>query len=126
MPLDGSYLSERALQPALQLAEQFEAQITLLRVIAVDQLAAASAGSGSQFLELSDLREERERTESEDYLHGILTQCRAANVPTVTRVAFGAAPEMIVLVAEQTNAELIVMSTYGRSGLNRFLYGSVA
>jgi nucleotide-binding universal stress UspA family protein len=47
-------------------------------------------------------------------------------LPVDYQLAFGAAPEMIVHIADQTHAELIVMSTHGRSGLNRFLYGSVA
>ena len=126
VPLDGSDLSERALQPAFDLATQFQAQVILLRVIAMDDTTAAVAGSGPQFLNLRDMREERDRAESEDYLKGILAQCAANEVPVVTRVAFGAAPEMIVQTADQTQAELIVMSTHGRSGLNRFLYGSVA
>jgi nucleotide-binding universal stress UspA family protein len=124
--LDGSDLSERALQPALELAEKFEAQVTLLRVIAVDALVLATAGTGPQFLHLRDMREERERAESEAYLQAIQAQWRATGVPIATRLAVGAPPEMIVQTAEQCDADLIVMSTHGRSGLNRFLYGSVA
>jgi nucleotide-binding universal stress UspA family protein len=124
--LDGSDLSERALQPAFELAEKFAAQVTLLRVIAVDAPVLASAGTGPQFLNLRDMREERERDEANAYLHAIEAQWRATGVPVAARVAVGAAPEMIVQAAEQCDAHLIVMSTHGRSGLNRFLYGSVA
>jgi len=126
VPLDGSDLSERALEPAFQLAEKFAAEVVLLRVIALDDMTAVVAGSGPQFMHLRDVREEHDRAESEAYLHGILSQAQANQVPVKTRVAFGAAPEMIVQVADQTQAELIIMSTHGRSGLNRFLYGSVA
>ena len=124
--LDGSDLSERALQPAFEIAEKFGAQITLLRVIAIDTPVLAAAGAGPQYLHLRDLREEREQAEAEAYLHGIQAQWRGLPVSVATRVVVGAAPEMIVLAAEQCDAELIVMSTHGRSGLNRFLYGSVA
>jgi nucleotide-binding universal stress UspA family protein len=125
--LDGSDLSERALQPAFELAEKFEAQVTLLRVIAVDAMVVASvAGAGPQYLQLVDMHEARERADSEAYLRAIQAQWRATGVAVATRVAVGAAPEMIVQVAAQCDAELIVMSTHGRSGLNRFLYGSVA
>jgi nucleotide-binding universal stress UspA family protein len=126
VPLDGSDLSERALQPAFQLAEQFEAQVILLRVIVVDQLATVAAGAGQQYLQLHDMRADREQTEAEDYLRGIQAEWQAVPVATRTQVVFGAAPEMIVQIASQNNADLIVMSTHGRSGLNRFLYGSVA
>lgn len=124
--LDGSFLSERALQPTFELAEKFQAQITLLRVIVADTLVLATAGSGPQYLHLSDTREANERAECEAYLQTIRAQWQATGVPQATRVAAGAAPEIIVQVAEQCDAELIVMSTHGRSGLNRFLYGSVA
>ena len=124
--LDGSDLSERALQPAFELAEKFEAQVTLLRVIAVESMELATAGSGSHYLRLRDMHEERERAESQAYLHAIQAEWRATGVAVVTRVSFGAAPEMIVQAAEQCKADLIVMSTHGRSGLNRLLYGSVA
>jgi len=124
--LDGSDLSERALQPAFELAGKFQAQITLLRVMVVDTLVMATAGSGPQYLQLSDLREANERAECEAYLQFIQNQWQANGVPLATRVAVGAAPEVIVQTADQCGAELIVMSTHGRSGLNRFLYGSVA
>ena len=124
--LDGSDLSERALQPAFELAKKFEAQVTLLRVISVESMVLATAGSGPQYLQLNDMLEERERAESQAYLHAIQADWRATGVAVVTRVTVGPAPAMIVQAAEQCSAELIVMSTHGRSGLNRLLYGSVA
>src|SRR6185295_14135634 len=41
------------------------------------------------------------------------------------RVLCGAPPEMIIAAAAESGADLIVMSTHGRSGLMRLLYGSV-
>src|SRR5437868_6176434 len=124
--LDGSDLSERALEPAFELAAKFKAQITLLRVVAVDALAMATAGSGPQYRHLSGMREADEQADCEFYLQAIQAQWQTTSVSPATRVAVGAAPEVIVQVAEESEAELIVMSTHGRSGLNRFLYGSVA
>ena len=124
--LDGSDLSERALQPGFELAEKFGAQVTLLRVIAVDAMLVATDGTGPQYLQMRQMHEERDRAESEAYLHSIQAEWRATGVAVRTRVAMGAAPEMIVQAAAQCDADLIVMSTHGRSGLNRFLYGSVA
>ncbi len=126
VPLDGSHLAERALEPAFVVAEKFGADLTLLRVMVVEETMAVAAGNGPQFLKLNDLREARERVESEDYLHAIRGHWQTTGVRIATQVTFGAPPEMIVQVANQMNADLIVMSTHGRSGLNRFLYGSVA
>jgi nucleotide-binding universal stress UspA family protein len=124
--LDGSGLSERALQPGFELAQKFGAQVTLLRVIACDAIVVANAGVAPQYLQLRDMREQRDLAESEAYLQGIKALWRDTGIPVTTWVAVGAAPEMIVREAEKCHAELIVMSTHGRSGLNRLLYGSVA
>jgi nucleotide-binding universal stress UspA family protein len=123
--LDGSDFSERALEPAFQIAQLFQAQVVLLRVLAPDPIAMV-AGAGPQYLDLHGMREQRERAEAESYLHGIRGQWSHTGVPIETRVSVGAPPEMILKAADGANADLIAMSTHGRSGLDRFLYGSVA
>jgi nucleotide-binding universal stress UspA family protein len=124
--LDGSDLSERALQPGRELAKKFEAQVTLLRVITCDAIVVSNTGAAPQYLQLRDMREERDLAESDAYLQGIKALWRDTGIRVTTRVAVGAAPEMIVQEAARCEAELIVMSTHGRSGLSRLLYGSVA
>src|SRR5204863_7745799 len=62
--------------------------------------------------------------EAQDYLAGITLPM--ADVPVHTRVLVGAPPEKIVETAIEAAADLIVMSTHGRTGLTRLLYGSVA
>jgi nucleotide-binding universal stress UspA family protein len=47
-------------------------------------------------------------------------------IPVRTRVLAGVAPELIVATAAEEPVDLIVMSTHGRAGLTRLLYGSVA
>jgi len=79
--LDGSDLAERALQPAFLFAEKFGAEVTLLRVQPVNEPLTASAGSGPQYMQLSDMCEASERADSETYLHGIQQQWRATGVP---------------------------------------------
>lgn len=123
--LDGSDFSERALEPAYEIAEQFKAEVVLLRVLAPDPIAMA-AGAGPQYLDLHEMREQRELSEAESYLRSIRTAWKISGVATQIRVAVGAPPEMILKVADGVDADLIAMSTHGRSGLDRFLYGSVA
>jgi nucleotide-binding universal stress UspA family protein len=123
--VDGSYFSERALEPAFELARRFDAEVILLRVVALETIAMAS-GNGPQVLELNDMHEKYDREAAESYLRGIKAHWQTTGVPIGTRVALGAAPEMILEVAGAAGADLIVMSTHGRSGLDRFLYGSVA
>ncbi len=123
--LDGSDFSERALEPVFEIAQQFRAEVVLLRVLAPDPIAMA-AGAGPQYLDLHEMREQRELSEAESYLRGIRAAWQRKGVATEIHVAVGAPPEMILKVAGGVNADLIAMSTHGRSGLDRFLYGSVA
>jgi len=123
--LDGSDISERALEPAFHVAQKFGASITLLRVLTVERVAAA-AGAGPQYFELAGLHEQHDRSEAEAYLRALRRLWEATGVPITTRVAVGAPPEMILAAASDGQADLIVMSTHGRSGISRFLYGSVA
>jgi nucleotide-binding universal stress UspA family protein len=123
--LDGSDLSERALEPAFQMARKLGAEVTLMRVVAVEPLALA-AGAGPQYFQLAGQHEQHDRAEAEAYLRGLKRVWSVAEVPIRTRVAVGVPPEMIVAAAHEGGTDLVVMSTHGRSGLSRLLYGSVA
>jgi nucleotide-binding universal stress UspA family protein len=123
--LDGSEFSERALEPAYQIAVQCKAEVMLLRVLTLD-LVAVVGGLDPQYNELRALHEKHDRDAAEAYLQGLETAWKDCGAPTRTRVIAGAAPEMILQVAEDAGIDLIVMSTHGRTGLRRLLYGSVA
>lgn len=123
--VDGSDFSERALQPAFHIAQKFEAEVVLLRVLSQEAVAVA-AGNGPQYIEINQLHERHDREEADNYLRSIKAQWLATGVPISTMVTSGAPPEQILEAADNCGADLIVMSTHGRSGLSRFLYGSVA
>jgi nucleotide-binding universal stress UspA family protein len=125
VPLDGSNISEQALEPAIRIAEKFEASIMLLRVF-TPELEPATAGMSLRYPTLSFAHEQQECDKAEAYLRSMRAQWLGARVPISTRITTGSAPEMIVDAARQTQADLIVMSTHGRTGLNRLVYGSVA
>ena len=102
VPLDGSELAEIALEPALRLAEKFNGEVILLRVA------------------------EPEEALAEAYLGELCLNKARAGVRLQTEVAAGAPPQAIVEVADARQVDLIIMSTHGRSGLSRLIYGSVA
>jgi nucleotide-binding universal stress UspA family protein len=123
--LDGSDFSERAIEPAFHVAQKFGAEVLLLRVV-TPETVAAGAVAGPQYFELAGLQEQQEREAAEAYLRGLRRNWAVTEVPITTHVAAGAPPEMILACAAECDVDLIVMSTHGRSGLSRFLYGSVA
>jgi nucleotide-binding universal stress UspA family protein len=124
VPLDGSMLAEQALLPACQIAQKFGAELLLLRVVSPDQLVPGLSQLAFRAENSADYALKRQMDEAEAYL--VNYTLPMPGIPVRTRVLRGAAPEMIVATATEEPADLIVMSTHGRAGLTRLLYGSVA
>lgn len=117
VPLDGSELAERALVPALRVAEAMNARVYLLRVVPVSAVVSADP----------QLYEELRRLGEEDalaYLRTVKADV-SQQVPVEVATDFGPAADRIVDYAAEHNIDLIVMSSHGRTGLQRFVYGSV-
>jgi nucleotide-binding universal stress UspA family protein len=116
VPLDGSSLAEAALTWAASLTRA-GGTVVLLRAA-----EAPTARTGDPIeTQLEAIRA------AEAYLAGVAPGVKALGVSHVdTTVWYGPAVESIVDAAHYRNAELIVMSTHGRSGLGRLVMGSVA
>jgi nucleotide-binding universal stress UspA family protein len=61
-----------------------------------------------------------------DYLQGVQAAMADSPVSTSLHVVSGAAPEDIVDIADSKKVDLIVMSSHGCSGIERWTFGSVA
>lgn len=59
-------------------------------------------------------------------MEGLLKRARGAGVKAKSIIVTGTPADLIVRTARSRRADLIVMGTHGRSGLSRFLLGSVA
>ena len=117
VPLDGSKLAEQALTKALDIAEGRKPTLVLLRA------AEASTWPGA------DPTDEQVRVvrEAEEYLDGVKAAlARKGTRKVETSVWYGPPASAIVEAAGVTKADLIVMTTHGRSGLGRLILGSVA
>ena len=130
--LDGSPLAEQVLPHVKAVLEgRPEAQVYLLSVAQVIDPAAASAMLYPIAVypgRLIDEQAERRRLEAElsGYLRGIELQLNQNGNPIYSEVRFGRPAEEIIGYAHDIQADLIAMSTHGRSGLARWAYGSVA
>jgi nucleotide-binding universal stress UspA family protein len=118
VPLDGSHLAETALTKALDVVEGADgATLVLLRA------AEATSWPGT------DPTDEQIRVvrEAEEYLAGVKAHLAKRGLDKVqTSVWYGPPASAIVEAARVGKADLIVMSTHGRSGLGRLILGSVA
>jgi nucleotide-binding universal stress UspA family protein len=124
--LDGSPLSEKVLEPALAAAEKFNCEITLLHVEQpadyspdfVTQLESVEPGLGEQYLQ--DIS-----NQPDVYLDRLLNQLRPRDLPLKGAITGGPVVQTILEYAERQDVDLIAMSTHGRTGLQRWVYGSV-
>ena len=116
VPLDGSVVAEAALAPAVDLARQARAKLVLLR--------AAEAHTRPLADPIEDQVDVMRETMT--YLEATRARVMAAGVADVEVAAwYGPAVKAIVDTARYRGADLIVMSSHGRSGVARLVMGSV-
>ncbi len=122
LPLDGSETGKSAIQHAETLALVLDAEIILFQVLEpITGLAGFTAIS-------SDLMEEtrsRRKTLAMEYLRDVGKPLADRGVKIAERIAFGAPADEILDFARENTVDLIAISTHGRSGIGRWVFGSV-
>ena len=121
VPVDGSVVAEAVLPFIEQIAGPLDMQITLLRVVPLTSLdvvgMAGDAVAGGPIVKELD---------AQGYLEPLVGALRAKGIRAGARVRIGDPSTEIVAAAKEIEADLIAMTTHGRSGLGRLLFGSVA
>jgi nucleotide-binding universal stress UspA family protein len=126
VPLDGSDLAEGVLPTVEELAKKLDLEVVLIRAFAIPY-GAYSTGEGFYDpvnLEafLAQLREE-----TSEYLERKAAHLKRNGVANVSFVAKeGLSADEIIKFASETPANLVAMSTHGRSGVKRWVLGSVS
>jgi nucleotide-binding universal stress UspA family protein len=117
VPLDRSSLAEQALGQAAAIARASQAAIDLVLVHEPLQLSGYRDGALNDDMVKAD----------EAYLDSVATELSSgASVPVTHAVLRGSPADMICARARETGANLIVMTSHGRTGLSRVWLGSVA
>ncbi len=124
VPLDGSDFSERALPHAQAIARRMGASLILVRVVK----------PLSSLLSVGELPDEEVKTwerrameHAEEYLRAWVTKLQEDGFPTKGIVEEASCiAEAVLEAAAEEGADLIVMTTHGRGGVARWVYGSVA
>jgi nucleotide-binding universal stress UspA family protein len=147
IPLDGSALSERALPLASELAQRLNARLVLVCVAgsasgldssftAEDRQAIAAQYSGvteenhllSTHGQMAEHAQGQMRViaEAERYLANVAARMAEQGVVVEETIPYGEATRGILTEIDLRSVDLVVMSTHGRTGLNRLISGSVA
>ncbi len=113
VPLDGSEVAKAIMPHVKAVAASHEAEVILLEVLpATGVVAEVAAG---------------EREEAEDHLKALERELKDAGISARHTIRHGAdAAAEIVDYADVNDIDLIAMSTHGRSGVGRWVFGSVA
>jgi nucleotide-binding universal stress UspA family protein len=128
VPLDGSKVGEAALPIIDHLCENLakgtKVEITLLGVMTILRhwvvVGEASAPISYTEEELNLIKQR-----ASNYLDTTAQTVKRKGVTVNTMVRTGNAADEIHKVADEINADLIAMSTHGRSGLRRLAFGSI-
>ena len=118
VPTDGSDVALTAVDAAIVLAERFDAELHVLHVVEAE--AALPEGADEATGELARLgREAAEAAVDEALERGVAAQSAVLEDDEVPHRA-------ILAYAQEHDADLIAMGTHGRTGIGRWVLGSVA
>lgn len=121
VPLDGSEFAELALPYVEQLARSLPLEVLLVSAIAEENPSYIDGGQ-TGLREVSGQLEE----DAAEYLDGVSERLRDKGMTVQSRVIRGSPAQALVSLAQDTPNDLVAMTTHGRSGLSRWMMGSVA
>jgi len=121
VPLDGSELAKKALDEAVKLANCFGAEMMLFQVVPFMPIY------GSPELVTPLIVDEKQKEAAEKYLANLVEELKGKGFKVTATVKTGQQVAVeIIDFAKESGADLIVMCTHGRSGITRWMLGSVA
>lgn len=119
--LDGSPLAEAILPFITEIAGPLDMEVVLLRVV---HPIPPQVVEGTRHVVLEDV--EARLAEAREYLQSLAAQLAGRGVRVRTEVRHGDTITEIIGCAKTVGADLIAMTTHGRGGLGRVLFGSIA
>lgn len=121
VPTDGSDGAKAAARHALNLANAFDSHVLFVNVIDKGSYSGSLAGIDS----LPEGRREALEERASDALETLEALAEETSIPFRTTVEYGVPYKTIPSYAAEHDVDLIAMGTQGRTGLDRYLLGSV-
>jgi nucleotide-binding universal stress UspA family protein len=123
--LDGSPLAEAALEPAIELAKLWDAELSLVQVV-----PPITTDTGPHLTFPSSYAEHAtamRRDAADDYIRDVAERVRESGVRSSGVAVIGSTvPETLIELADPERIGLLVLATHGLGGLRRMVLGSVA
>ena len=130
--IDDSAVAEHAAKYGFDIARKFNAAVGLVNIVEpaiLPQMATSSdpimgypaQGTGMEEIELMDIQKEQ----SDKIVNQTIKQL-AGDIEVTHFNEFGSTADGIISCSKEFKADLIVLGTHGRTGLDRLLMGSVA
>lgn len=119
LPTDGSEGTEAAIEQAFDLAKTYDGTIHALYVVDLKEVNAIE-----HTFDTTEYTEEF-RGQGKSVLEDLEARAADAGVDIVTALEEGIPSEEILEYSDEEDMALIVMGTHGRTGLDRYLVGSV-
>jgi nucleotide-binding universal stress UspA family protein len=126
VPLDDQHESEEALEVALALARAADATIYLVTIVPTVTTVTGDRSAAARMAPVATIAAlDAEEEGSRDYLNRLAEELRAQGISANAVVRRGDPVPSLSEAAAATPADLIVIATHGRSGLNAMMTGSV-
>ncbi len=121
VPLDGSRVGEAAIPCTEALAQTLGAELVLFQVVKITTWGGFEYGAPYATAQV----EESLTASAIAYLNGVGKTLKKKGLSTSIAVGLGSPADQIIDYVEANAIDLIAMSTHGRSGIGRWVFGSV-
>jgi len=131
VPLDGSELAECVLPHVDGFVTGCQVgTVIFIRVIEPAHYSSLSPTASPQFSksmqENAKMMEEEERSSAAVYLEGVISRVKQGGTKYKMDVLIGDVAESLVDYVDANEIDLILIATHGRSGISRWVRGSIA
>jgi nucleotide-binding universal stress UspA family protein len=124
VPTDGSPLSDKAINAAVEFARTVGGELVALSVAEPHVYSSLIEGT-SAITPGTNAYEDKAREMAQQHVKKVADLAGAGNVVCSTAVALSFNPyEEIIRMAEEFNCDVIFMASHGRKGLNKLFLGS--
>ncbi len=128
VPLDGSDVAETIIPDVedlvLKMALVTRVEVILFQVISKINYNVLTEDERAQRPYTNNEMEQLSQ-KAQKYLETVAAPMREKNIDVTTKVSAGHAAEEILNITDKVDADLIAMSTHGRSGLSLWALGSI-